>query len=54
MSKFKKINDNDDMEESTVKEVMAFHSSEDMQKLLYRVSKTMGLDHNLTLGKYNS
>lgn len=42
------------MEESTVQEVKAFHSSEDMQKLLYRVSKTMGLDRILTLGKFNS
>lgn len=47
------MNDNDDMEDGTVQEVMAFRSSEDMQNLLYRVSKTMGLDHNLTLGKFN-
>lgn len=48
VSKFKKIHDEDDEKESENNEVNKFINSVHMQQVILRVSKTLGLDRNLT------
>lgn len=54
MSKFKKSNDDDDMEEQYgyFRESRKFEGGKEMQQLVLNLSKAMGLNYTLPLGIY--